>query len=76
MSFAFNPPQRPTPDEDFSFASLDVGLPGGDSGVGDHWLDEALRNVALPDGFLSRMAKLARRPEAADIDARYCSRPL
>src|SRR3990172_342082 len=34
----------------------------------DHWLDEALRAVPLPDGFLTRMSTLAETalPEAAD----------
>jgi hypothetical protein len=27
--------------------------------VADHWLDDALRSVPLPDGFLGRLAKLA-----------------
>jgi hypothetical protein len=74
MSFAFNPPHRPAPDEDFNFASLEVGLPSGDSDVGEHWLDEALRSVALPEGFLSRMAKLAQRVEVSDKDSRFCGR--
>ena len=76
MTFAFNPPQRPTPDEEFNFAALEVGLPSADSDVSEHWLDEALRNVALPAGFMSRMAKLARRPEVANQEPRYCGRPL
>ncbi len=28
----------------------------------DHWLDEALRAVPLPDGFLARVSQLADRP--------------
>jgi hypothetical protein len=28
----------------------------------DHWLDDALRAVPLPDGFLARVGKLAERP--------------
>ena len=32
--------------------------------VADHWLDEALRAVPLPDGFLTRMTRLAERPPA------------
>lgn len=28
----------------------------------DHWLDEALRAVPLPDGFLARLSQLADRP--------------
>jgi len=32
--------------------------------VADHWMDEALRTVPLPDGFLTRMTRLAERPSA------------
>jgi hypothetical protein len=40
---------------------------GASSGDGapeaaDHWLDDALRAVPLPDGFLGRLAKLADAP--------------
>lgn len=30
--------------------------------VADHWLDDALRAVSLPDGFFGRLAKLADAP--------------
>lgn len=33
----------------------------------DHWLDEALRAVPLPDGFMARLSQLAERPpESSD----------
>jgi hypothetical protein len=36
----------------------------------DHWLDEALRAVPLPDGFLTRMRTLAERAECKAAGAR------
>jgi hypothetical protein len=36
------------------------GFPYSDAA--DTWLDDALRSVPLPDGFLSRMISLAKEP--------------
>jgi hypothetical protein len=34
----------------------------------DHWLDDALRAVPLPDGFLERVRLLARAAKAGVFD--------
>jgi hypothetical protein len=36
------------------------GFPYSDAA--DHWIDDALRAVSLPDGFLARMNMLANEP--------------
>ena len=36
------------------------GFPYSDAA--DPWLDDALRSVPLPDGFLARMSSLAKEP--------------
>jgi hypothetical protein len=43
----------------------------------DHWLDEALRAVPLPDGFFARMCTLADAPpDRADGRDGAAQRPL
>jgi hypothetical protein len=47
----------------------------------DHWLDDALRAVPLPDGFLARLSRLADRPpehtgDRDDSDRRAATRGL
>ena len=45
------------------YRSGDDSLADGPSAdVVDHWLDEALRAVPLPDGFFARMCTLADSP--------------
>jgi hypothetical protein len=34
----------------------------GSADVADHWLDDALRAVTLPEGFLARVSRLADAP--------------
>ena len=55
--------------------TFDLHIWGGDNNSGsdpsadavDHWLDEALRAVPLPDGFFARLSRLADAPpERAD----------
>ena len=36
--------------------------------VTDHWLDDALRGVPLPEGFLARLSRLSEAPPARDED--------
>jgi hypothetical protein len=38
------------------------------SDAADHWLDDALRAVPLPDGFLARLSRLADPPLEAPDD--------
>lgn len=45
-----------------AFAALSDGALRPDAV--DHWIDQALRAVPLPDGFLTRMTRLAERPPA------------
>ncbi len=42
------------------------GYPASD--VTDHWLDDALRGVPLPEGFLARLSRLSEAPPARDED--------
>jgi hypothetical protein len=44
--------------------------------VADHWLDEALRAVPLPDGFLTRMRTLADSAECEVAGSRAHSGDL
>ena len=37
-----------------------AGVDAAEAEVSDHWIDEALRAVPLPDGFLTRMSRLAQ----------------
>ena len=34
----------------------------------DHWLDDALRSVPLPDGFFARLCRLSDAPQLRDED--------
>lgn len=45
-------------------------IPGenGAPDVADHWLDDTLRGVPLPDGFLARLSRLSDAPPARDED--------
>ena len=43
---------------------------GPSADVVDHWLDEALRAVPLPDGFFARMCTLADSPPDRADDSR------
>lgn len=40
----------------------------GSADVVDHWLDDALRAVPLPDGFLARVSRLAEAPPERSDD--------
>jgi len=49
--------------------TFDLNIWGSEASadVADHWLDDALRAVPLPDGFLARVSRLADAPtERAD----------
>ena len=40
----------------------------GSADVVDHWLDDALRAVPLPDGFFARLSRLADAPPERSDD--------
>jgi hypothetical protein len=47
-----------------------AGVDAAAADVSDHWIDEALRAVPLPDGFLTRMSRLAQssQPDASSAN--------
>jgi hypothetical protein len=73
MSFDSNLPFRDWPDADQNHDQRFAPVDSPAEEVSDGWLDEALRTVPLPSGFLDRMSVLAHPifPDRSDLDRRF-----
>jgi hypothetical protein len=77
MSFDFNLPSRDWPEanhhHDADLARIDWPAEEAAEELSDDWLDEALRKVPLPSGFLDRMSVLAEPifTDHFDVDRRF-----